>query len=177
VSAFAPSRTTTTRNAATTESAKTVLSMPITYLKLILSVIMVECETPSRQRVDSDDGSVGRAGPFNGSPRMLKVLGVLAASVCALLISTTIKAQEAAVQRGRAFAEANCSRCHAVGPAGASPLSKAPPFRTLYQRYPVEDLAEALAEGIRTAHPAMPEFELNPHQIDDLIAYLKSLNG
>jgi mono/diheme cytochrome c family protein len=39
----------------------------------------------------------------------------------------------------------------------------------------VEQLVEALAEGIRTAHPAMPEFELNQRQIDDLIAYLKSL--
>ena len=106
---------------------------------------------------------------------MPKVLGVLAASVFALLISTTIQAQDAAVQRGRAFAQANCARCHAIGPAGNSPLPKAPPFRTLHQRYPVEDLAEALAEGIKTAHPAMPEFVLDETQINDLIAYLKSL--
>ena len=39
----------------------------------------------------------------------------------------------------------------------------------------MENLVEALAEGIRTAHRAMPEFALDPHQIDDLIAYLKSL--
>jgi hypothetical protein len=67
------------------------------------------------------------------------------------------------------------TRCHAIGPAGNSPLSKAPPFRTLHQWYPVENLVEALAEGIRTAHPAMPEFELGQRQIDDLITYLKSL--
>jgi cytochrome c len=101
---------------------------------------------------------------------MLKVLAV--ASVAALLISTTIHAQDSAVQRGQAFADANCARCHAIGPVGDSPLPKAPPFRT--QRYPVEQLAEALAEGIRTAHPAMPKFELDEHQIGDLIAYLKS---
>jgi uncharacterized protein (DUF433 family) len=53
-------------------------------------------------------------------------------------------------------------------------LAKAPPFRTLHRRYPVETLAEGLAEGIRVAHP-MPEFRLEPKQIDDLIAYLKSL--
>jgi mono/diheme cytochrome c family protein len=92
-----------------------------------------------------------------------------------LLISTTIHAQDAAVQRGHAFAQANCARCHAVDPAGESPLPKAPPFRALHERYPVENLAEALAEGIRTAHPAMPEFELDQRQIGDLIAYLKSL--
>jgi cytochrome c len=98
-----------------------------------------------------------------------------AATAAASLISAGSIAQDAAVQRGRAFAEANCARCHAVGPSGESPLPKAPPFRTLHERYPVEDLVEALAEGIRTAHPAMPEFALNQSQIRDLIAYLKSL--
>jgi hypothetical protein len=48
---------------------------------------------------------------------------------------------------------------------GDSPLSKVPPFCTLHQRYPVEDLAESLADGIRTAHPAMPEFELDQRQM------------
>ena len=105
---------------------------------------------------------------------MLKVIGTVA-SVGALLISTTAHAQDSAVQRGRAFAETNCARCHAIRPVGESPLPKAPPFRALHQRYPVDQLAEALAEGIRTAHPAMPEFVLDKRQIGDLIAYLKSL--
>ena len=62
------------------------------------------------------------------------------------------------------------------GVPGESPLAKAPPFRTLHERYPVENLSEALAEGIRTGHPAMPQFDaLDAEQIDDLIAYLKSL--
>jgi mono/diheme cytochrome c family protein len=33
----------------------------------------------------------------------------------------------------------------------------------------------SLAEGIVTGHPAMPEFRLEPDQIGDIIAYLKSL--
>lgn len=84
-------------------------------------------------------------------------------------------AQDGRAERGRAFAEANCARCHAIGPAGASRMPEAPPFRTLHRRYPVEQLAEALAEGITTGHPAMPEFELNPLQINDLLAYLRTL--
>jgi hypothetical protein len=60
-------------------------------------------------------------------------------------------------------------------PVGESPLRIAPPFRTLHLRYPVEDLAESLAEGIMTAHRAMPQFQLDSGQIVDLIAYLKSL--
>ncbi len=78
-------------------------------------------------------------------------------------------------QRGRALALANCARCHAIDKLSVSPLSIAPPFRTLHQRYPVETLDEALAEGIVTGHPTMPEFRLEPDQIGDFIAFLKSL--
>jgi cytochrome c len=99
-----------------------------------------------------------------------------AATTAVFLISAgTIEAQDSSSQRGQAFAQANCAQCHAVGPSGESPLPKAPPFRTLHEGYPVEDLAESLAEGIRTAHPAMPEFELGERQILDLISYLESL--
>lgn len=78
-------------------------------------------------------------------------------------------------QRGLTFAEANCARCHAIGKVGNSPFKEAPPFRTLHERYAIEDLAEPLAEGIRTGHPSMPEWVLEPDQIDNLIAYLKRI--
>jgi cytochrome c len=58
---------------------------------------------------------------------------------------------------------------------GESPLSIAPPFRDLHSRYPVESLAEALGEGIVTGHPTMPEFRLDPDQVENFIAYLKTL--
>lgn len=78
-------------------------------------------------------------------------------------------------QRGLTFAKANCARCHAIGKEGDSPLKDAPPFRTLHERYAIDDLAEPLAEGIRTGHPSMPEWVLDPDQIDNLIAYLKRI--
>jgi mono/diheme cytochrome c family protein len=86
------------------------------------------------------------------------------------------KTLAAAERRGLAFAQANCARCHAIGRSGASPFAPAPPFRTLHLRYPIEDLEEPLAEGIVTGHPAMPEFRLDPGQVGDIIAYLKSLS-
>jgi cytochrome c len=95
-----------------------------------------------------------------------------------LVFAATARAADPdpAVERGRAFAGKNCGQCHAIGPSGDSRLAKAPPFRTLHERYPVEHLTEALAEGIKTGHPEMPQFEeLDSEQIDDLIAYLKSL--
>lgn len=114
------------------------------------------------------DGALGRVA--------FREMRFLATTSLALLILMAHQshAQEPQVERGRTFAQANCARCHAIGPSGDSRLPEAPPFRTLHERYPVEDLAESLAEGIKTSHP-MPEFELDQAQIDDLIAYLKSL--
>jgi len=77
--------------------------------------------------------------------------------------------------RGRQLATALCGRCHATGPTGASPLPAAPPFRTLKERYPIESLAEGLAEGLVAGHPAMPEVQLEPAAIADFLAYLGSL--
>lgn len=99
----------------------------------------------------------------------------LAGAVLFLLAGQAAASAAASVERGRAFAQANCSRCHAIGPTGDSPMAEAPPFRTLHENYPVETLAESLAEGIASGHPAMPEFVLTVPQIDDFIDYLKSL--
>ena len=82
-----------------------------------------------------------------------------------------------AAQRGAAYAQARCAGCHAVGRSGESLLATAPPFRTLGLSYPVEDLAEAFAEGIVTAHPAMPEFVMSSGENADLIAYLQSIQS
>jgi cytochrome c len=103
------------------------------------------------------------------------MIRVLLAVFAALLSVHTAAALSPSAQRGYLFARTNCAMCHAVGVAGDSPLAVAPPFRILHQRYPVEDLAEALAEGIVTGHPSMPQFQLDPAQIDDLIDYLKTL--
>jgi cytochrome c len=78
-------------------------------------------------------------------------------------------------QRGFVFVRTNCARCHSIDKVSLSPLKPAPPFRTLHERYPVESLEESLAEGIITGHPSMPEFQLDPGQVADVIAYLKSL--
>jgi cytochrome c len=92
-----------------------------------------------------------------------------------LLVTNTSASATSSERRGQAFAKAHCSRCHAIGHTGTSRFKPAPPFRTLHNRYPVETLAEAFAEGIYTGHPKMPAFELDPDQINDLLAYLKTL--
>ncbi|MEZ5926495.1 MAG: cytochrome c [Hyphomicrobiaceae bacterium] len=79
------------------------------------------------------------------------------------------------IAAGKAMAETYCSSCHAVGSDGDSPREGAPRFRELGQRFPIENLAEALAEGIMTGHPDMPEFELTPDEIGVFLMYLQSI--
>lgn len=77
---------------------------------------------------------------------------------------------------GRKLAEENCARCHAVGPGQQqSTHPDAPPFRVIAGKGNVDDLQEALAEGIMVGHADMPEFQFEPEDIDNFLSYLKSL--
>ena len=80
------------------------------------------------------------------------------------------------VEAGAHIAQTFCAKCHAVGKTGESPFEPAPPFRTFQQKWPLEDIEEALAEGIVVGHDAMPAFELSENQIADLIGYLHTLD-
>jgi cytochrome c len=85
------------------------------------------------------------------------------------------QAPSPAAQRGLTFLRANCVQCHAIDKISESPLKIAPPFRTLHLKYPVETLRIPLMEGVVTNHPTMPAFRLDPGQVADVIAYLKTL--
>ena len=106
---------------------------------------------------------------------MKRLVFVAATAASMVLTVTPASALSPEAQRGFVFVKTNCSGCHAIGPVGNSPLALAPPFRTLHEKYPIDDLRESFAEGIYTGHPTMPEFELDVGQIDDVISYLKSL--
>jgi len=77
--------------------------------------------------------------------------------------------------KGEVLVRENCSRCHAIGKEGDSPHPEAPPFRTLSSKYPVDDLAESLAEGIVSGHPDMPVFVFEPTDVEAIIEYLQSI--
>lgn len=102
-------------------------------------------------------------------------LMVLLLAACSSWDSTTHDA--ALVNAGRDLAQSQCARCHGVGRLDDSPLAQAPPFRRLHERYAVEQLGEAFAEGIVVGHTEMPAFQLQPREIEALLAYLKSLES
>jgi cytochrome c len=97
--------------------------------------------------------------------------GILAAN---LLLSSSPTAASS-VGQGRRLAQLYCAKCHSTDKVSPSPLKIAPPFRTLHERYPIEMLQEALAEGIVTGHPTMPEFRFDADQVGDFLAFLKTL--
>jgi mono/diheme cytochrome c family protein len=100
----------------------------------------------------------------------------LAIALLALLPAMEAQAANNA-EKGRVFVESNCARCHAIGLDDDSHMPEAPPLRTLHNRYPIDSLTEAFAEGIVTGHPQMPEFQLDTDTISDMLAYIKSLSG
>jgi len=97
--------------------------------------------------------------------------------IAAMLAVASMGAHAQDTAQGKALAEKNCAQCHAIGATGESPLKEAPPFREIVTRYPVENLAEALAEGITVGHEAMPEYTFSPDEITELLTYLDSLKS
>jgi mono/diheme cytochrome c family protein len=100
---------------------------------------------------------------------------VIAAGALMLASGSALAQQEPAVQRGQTFVRVHCAQCHSIDAVSESPLKIAPPFRSLHLKFPVESLAPRLAEGIIANHPTMPQFRLDADQVNDVIAFLKSL--
>ncbi len=108
------------------------------------------------------------------------ILVLLIAVVALLLMPRAASAQragpDAGVGRGELLVQQKCARCHATGRADASPNPKAPPFRTVGRNYPLDHLAEALAEGIVTGDNDMPEFKFDPVDIDAILDYIADIS-
>ncbi len=106
---------------------------------------------------------------------LFALLPLALASAKAMMTAAVGQEDAALEKRGQALLTKNCSRCHAVERTGESPHGDAPPFRTLSRKYPIEGLAESLAEGLSVGHPEMPEFVFEPEEIAGILAYLNSI--
>jgi mono/diheme cytochrome c family protein len=106
---------------------------------------------------------------------MYKPTCIAFAAAAFFFSAASVRSEEGNPALGQRLAQEWCAKCHAIGLYGDSPLQIAPRFRELHLRYNVEDLAESLAEGILVGHPTMPAFRFDPDQIQNLIAYLKTL--
>jgi cytochrome c len=68
-------------------------------------------------------------------------------AIAGAIFSQLANAEESNLEgRGKELLDARCAHCHAIARTGESPHSAAPPFRTLARKYPIDELAESLAE-------------------------------
>jgi cytochrome c len=110
--------------------------------------------------------------------RLLRRIGAAATglgAVALFAVSANAESREQLVARGHALLEANCSPCHGIGKNDASKHPEVLPFREVVKRYPPDNLAEALAEGISRGHPDMPEFVFQPPEIEAIVTNLGTL--
>jgi cytochrome c len=116
------------------------------------------------------------AWPLNAQAQQLgrfrHIRGLIALGATLLCASEAAIAESAAERRGERYVRLHCAECHAIDKVGGSPLAIAPPFRTLHLKYSVSDLQRPLAQGI---HPVMPRFKLESNEVEDIMAYLKTL--
>lgn len=106
----------------------------------------------------------------------MKQLIKMTTLLLALCLASTI-ATASSIDKGRKIAKELCSKCHSIDKKSQSTNKAAPPFRIFSEKWPLESLEEALAEGIVVGHNDMPVFKFNPEQITDFLAFLSSLKN
>ena len=99
------------------------------------------------------------------------IVGLLVSWSAASYAATTAELRS----RGKALLQENCSRCHAIGARGKSPLEGAPPMRTIYARFAPRELQAELREGMVSRHRAMPQIDFSDEDTDAILAYLYAL--
>lgn len=112
---------------------------------------------------------------LTGIRRTTLIVGAVMLATVGTVAAQSPAAQSPAAQRGLNFVLLHCAQCHAIDKVSESPLTIAPPFRTLHFKYPIESLQRPLSEGIIANHPSMPQFRLDADQVNDVIAFMKSL--
>lgn len=145
----------------------------------------VESPSPANRPLQSGDEQKTVAFPssrhdvvaFGPETRHMGIgMRLLTAGLSIVFAASAACAQDAVLlKRGEALLAKECARCHAITRSDQSRHPQAPLFRTLGKRYPIESLEEALAEGIISGHPDMPEFIFESDDVGAIIAYLKSI--
>lgn len=100
---------------------------------------------------------------------------ILTAAVWVAILAPNAHAATGSIDGGKRLAKANCAPCHAIDRDGASPNPLAPPFRDFERNNPMRNLDEVFARGVLVSHSAMPRFTAGPQDLDDLLAYLRSV--
>ena len=105
----------------------------------------------------------------------MKSVFALAAAVL-LALSSQALAQDADIEAGGAYAKQVCAACHAVLPnEQISPLAEATTFQSIADTPGMTELA--LTVWLQSSHPTMPNIVLEPDDMRNVVAYIRSLES
>jgi cytochrome c len=99
----------------------------------------------------------------------------LIASLLALLILGSAAQAQDPARHGRALLKEYCANCHALGKTGNGHRHSGPPLRTLGRSFDLDQFPRLLERGIKSGHPAMPEFKFTEDDARAVTAYLRSI--
>ena len=102
-------------------------------------------------------------------------LAILAGAFAAFTAQSALAQPDISLTAGHRLAATHCGRCHAVDQGDQSPNPRAPHFRDLGAKFPMDGLRQALLDHMIIGHPEMPVQDFTPTEVNDLIAYLRSL--
>lgn len=132
---------------------------------------MMQCERPSKRVLMF----IVQHRVFKGPQKRIFMLPILLILLLVAFAVSPALAQELGdADRGRAYAEQVCASCHAVLPTQSiSPKPGIATFKVIANTPGMTALA--LAVWLQTPHRNMPNFVLAPDNMDDVIAYIVSL--
>lgn len=94
----------------------------------------------------------------------------------AVIMTATIAGSAAAAdaRKGGKLARQWCSNCHIIGDEQPAGGDAAPTFATIAET--AAERNDDLKAWLADPHPPMPDLSLTTYEIDDLLAYIESLN-
>jgi mono/diheme cytochrome c family protein len=91
----------------------------------------------------------------------------------AAALSFPLTAAAADAKHGATIAQRWCATCHIVTSDQKTGSADVPPFADIARR---KTNAKALAAFLADPHPKMPDMHLTRTEIEDIVAYIRSLN-
>ena len=89
--------------------------------------------------------------------------------------SPALAQQQGDLASGERIARTWCSNCHVIGAEGSGPANDAAPTFASIARMP-STTAMSLRAFLQTPHDRMPDYQFARDEMDDVIAYLLSLD-
>jgi mono/diheme cytochrome c family protein len=102
--------------------------------------------------------------------------GLTLVAAVLLALSSDALAQDADIEAGAAYANKVCAACHAVLPdEQVSPLPQVPTFQSVANTPGMTEMA--LTVWLQSSHPTMPNIVLEPDDMRNVVAYIRSLES